>query len=142
MKKGLGGIIVIMALVIGIVPFYTDCLAQGRELTTTTGMLVPMKCHWSALAELTLAVPLGLLGLLHFTVRGRESGRIIGLMTAVISLLVILVPTLLFGVCSNPMMTCNMIMRPILVFTGTLAGAAGLVTLISSRGLDEPGLPG
>ena len=39
MKKFMGGLIIVLALVIGIVPVFTDCLANGRSLTTADGRL-------------------------------------------------------------------------------------------------------
>ena len=50
----------LLALVIGIVPFLTDCQSQGRALTLQTGRTIPMKCHWTV-------------GFAIFKARGSES---------------------------------------------------------------------
>ncbi len=39
MNKSMGILMIALALVIGIVPIFTDCLANGRSLTTAEGMV-------------------------------------------------------------------------------------------------------
>ena len=58
MRKIMGGISIVLALVIGILPVFTDCLSQGRSLELANGKTVPMKCHWTGIAEIGVAVPL------------------------------------------------------------------------------------
>src|SRR5574342_68318 len=75
MKKSMGILIIVLALVIGIVPLFTDCLANGRSLTTADGRSVPMKCHWTAIAEIGMAVPLALVGIFTAFGKGFEGDR-------------------------------------------------------------------
>lgn len=130
MYKTLGVVIIVLALVIGIVPQFTDCLAQGRSLKTTDGKSVPMKCHWTSMAEIGMAVPLALVGLTHFTSKRRETKRTAGLFGITLGALAVLFPTVLIGVCANPDMICNMVEKPVLILGGTLAAAASLVGMI------------
>ena len=51
----------------------------------------------------------------------------------------ILLPTALIGVCANPEMICNLVMKPTLVFAGMLAMGTSLIGLVYLRG-DEPDL--
>ena len=44
--------------------------------------------------------------------------------------MIILLPTALIGVCAHPDATCNLIMRPALIFMGTLVIGINLVNLI------------
>ena len=46
--------ILVLAIVIGVVPQFTDCQSQGRALALTNGKTVPMKCHWTAQAALAI----------------------------------------------------------------------------------------
>ena len=48
MFKILAGLIIVLALVIGIVPQFTDCQSHGRAIALANGTTVPMKCHWTA----------------------------------------------------------------------------------------------
>jgi hypothetical protein len=126
MNKFLGILLVALALVVGLVPVLTDCWSQGRALTTTTGMTIPMKCHWTALAEIGVAVPLGLVGLMALTRPGQAARRLLGLLGLALGALVVLFPTVIIGVCANPAMPCNLIEKPALLLAGGLALAVSL----------------
>ena len=132
MKKILGISLIGLALVIGIVPFFTDCLSQGKALTTTAGTTVPMKCHWTAIAEIAMAIPLGLIGLFNFTSKRKETFTTLNLLGVGLGALVIALPTVLIGVCANPTHVCNMIMKPTLIAAGTLAIVACVAVLSSA----------
>ncbi len=138
MNKSMGILIIALALVIAIVPIFTDCLANGRSLTTADGRSVPMKCHWTAIAEIGLAIPLALVGILNFTSKRKESLRSLNLISLTLGALVILFSTVLIGVCPNPMMECNMVEKPVLIMSGILVMGASLITLGTSRNFIEP----
>jgi hypothetical protein len=111
---------------------FTDCQAQGRALTLADGRTVPMKCHWTGSAEMALAVPLLATGTLMAGSRRRETLRNLSLLGAVLGAVVILLPTALIGVCANPDMLCNSVMRPTLILGGSLVVVLGLVGLVRS----------
>jgi len=138
MNKTMGILIIALALIIAIVPIFTDCLANGRSLTTAEGMVVPMKCHWTAIAEIGLAVPLALIGLFNFTSKRKETLRTLNMTSLALGTLVILFPTVLIGVCANAMMPCNMIEKPLLILSGIIVMGASLATLGTSRNFIEP----
>jgi hypothetical protein len=137
MYKYLGILMLVLALVVGIVPVLTDCLAHGRQLETVDGMSVPMKCHWTAIAEMAAAVPLGLAGIFTATSRRRETRTTVSLFGMAACAFVLLIPTVLIGVCANPMMPCNMVEKPLLLFCGILASAASLGALWSGLRMVE-----
>jgi hypothetical protein len=132
MKKGLGAILIVLALVIAIVPALTDCLSQGRSLTTKDGKSVPMKCHWTGIAEIGVAVPLALTGVLGLRKQRKDSARTQALFGASAGALAVLFPTALIGVCANPDMICNMIMRPTLIAAGILSIGLSAVLFASA----------
>ena len=138
MNKTMGILMIVLALVIAIVPITTDCLAHGRMLTTAEGMQVPMKCHWTAIAEIGMAIPLALVGLFNFTSKRKETFRTLNLIGLGLGALVISFPTFLIGVCANKMMPCHMIELPTLIMSGILVMGASLVTLWTSRNFIEP----
>ncbi len=125
-----GALIVILALVIGIVPQLTDCHSQGKLLTLADGRTVDMKCHWTAMAEVALAVPLLAVGGLMAFGRRKENRRSLGIMGTVLGVSAILVPTVLIGVCANNTMLCKSIMQPTLILAGTVAAVASLAILV------------
>jgi hypothetical protein len=131
--KVAGIIIVVLALVVGIVPQFTDCESQGRALTLTNGNTVPMKCHWTAMAALGMSIPLLALGGVMAFSRRKEAQRALSMLGVAMGAVVALLPTYLIGVCANAMMLCNNIMEPTLILSGVLIGATSLVTLVLAR---------
>jgi hypothetical protein len=131
--KVAAAVVVVLALVAGLLPQLTDCQSQGRSLTLADGRTVPMKCHWTAQAEIALAGPLAGAGLLLATSRRKAAQRDLGAVAALLGAAVVLVPTVLIGVCAGNEMLCNLLMRPALILTGGLVVAAGLATLLAAR---------
>jgi hypothetical protein len=129
-----GAVLVVLALVVGIVPLFTDCQSQGKAITLPNGKTIPMKCHWTGQAELATAGPVLFLGVSVAINRRKETLRFLSITGIVLGLAVILLPTTLIGVCANPDMLCNMVMRPSLIFAGALIVAASLVALLAARG--------
>jgi len=133
MKKGLSAVIILLALLIAIVPALTDCQSQGRALTTKDGKTVPMKCHWTGIAEAGVAVPLGLMGIFNLRKQRKDTTRTLAVFGVAAGALAILFPTVLIGVCANPDMICNMIMRPTLIAAGTLSIIASAALFVTAR---------
>jgi len=131
--KTIGSFLILMALVVGAVPLFTDCQAQGNAMTLANGRSTPMICHWTAEAEIALAVPLLTVGGLMAFNRRRETLRALSILGIVLGVFVILLPTNLIGVCMSADMLCNMVMKPTLVFAGALITSASLVALMIIR---------
>lgn len=138
MNKILGAVMIVMALAIAIVPAFSDCASAGRALTLADGRTVPMKCHWAGIAAIGAAVPLGIAGIVALRARRRETLRTAGIIGAASGAMAILFPTLLIGVCGNPSMICNLVMRPALIAAGTIAIAASIALFVAAR---EPAMP-
>ena len=135
--KVLGSVIIILALVIAIVPLFTDCQSQGKAITLASGQTIPMKCHWTGRAALAMAFPLAAVGLLMVVSRRKETQRALSIVAAVSGIMVILLPTYLIGVCASPDMICNMFEKGTLILAGVLTLAAGLVGLLLARGSEQ-----
>jgi uncharacterized membrane protein YkvI len=132
--KALGAVIIVLALVIGLVPLFSDCQSQGKMITLANGNTIPMKCHWTGRAALAMAFPLAAAGVMMVVSRRKETRRALSVVAVVSGIMVILLPTYLIGVCANPDMTCNMIERPVLILAGVLTAAAGVAGLLLARG--------
>ena len=131
MNKAFGILIVVLALVIGIVPQFTDCKSQGKVLTLQNGKTVDMKCHWTARAEIAVAVPMFLVGAVMVGGKRKETWQVTGLMASTLGVLAIALPTQLIGVCSSAM-PCNLVMRPALLLTGGIVVVAGALAFVTS----------
>lgn len=126
----IGASVVVGAVVLAVLPFLAQCTAG---ITLADGKTVPMKCHWTAMAAIATAIPLGLVGLSTFVGRRNETLRVLGLLTAGLGSMAVLLPTVLIGVCANPDHTCNILMRPAMVLTGVLMVAAGVTLFVLTR---------
>ena len=138
MTKVLGAVMILMALVLAIAPVFSDCESTGKLLTTADGRTVSMKCHWTGIAEIAAAIPLAIAGIYALVGRRKETLRFAGIVGAASGLVAILLPTVLIGTCMNAAMTCNVLMRPILLAAGILAMVASVALIFVAR---EPELP-
>ena len=102
--KAIGRIVIVIALAVVIVPAFTDCEAQGNAIALPNGKTIPMRCHWTGRAELALAGPLAAVGVLMLLEQRRETLRALSIVTVFLGLSVVLLPTVLIGVCANEMM--------------------------------------
>lgn len=135
--KILGFLIVGLAVLIGVVPIFFNCLHDGKAITLGDGRQIPMKCFWTAMAAIASAAPLlGVGGLMAWS-RQRETRRSLGILGGILGLVVIGLPTFLIGVCAHPDASCNMVMKPALIFMGVLVIALSL----TSAALPGPRVP-
>ena len=68
-------LIMCLALIVGVLPQFTDCQSQGKAIELPNGKSVPMKCHWTARAEIAVSVPLLLCGLFMLLSGRKETWR-------------------------------------------------------------------
>lgn len=176
--KVLAVLIILVALVIIIVPQFTNCEANKDASATamsstgtttmassalpsappsdaTTASAAPMaspsaaampyrmmKCYWTAHAEIVAGVPLIAIGILLFFARRKETTRMLGILTAVLGVLTILIPTSIIGTCLNDQMVCNTEMKPVLLIAGGIVVALGLAVLVVGEMKRENGSGG
>ena len=127
--KVIASILIILAVLIGVVSLFGDCESQGRAIELPNGMKIPMRCHWTGQAELASAGPILVLGGLMLTSRQKDSLRSLTILGIVIGVFVVLLPTYLIGVCASEDMLCNILMKPTLIFSGTVVAVSSLVGL-------------
>lgn len=125
----LGIATVLCGLLVALVP--TVILPVCQELLETkAGMFVPMRCHYTAQAEIAIGSLLVFTGALLFVFGQRFEVRgALGAVTVALGVVVILIPTVLVGTCRNPEMPCNVGTKPALILLGAatlLLGAGGV----------------
>jgi hypothetical protein len=104
--------------------------ACAELLKTTMGTSVPMKCHWTAQAEIAMGILIAIVGALIFAFATQVETR--GALNAVVlalGVVVLLIPTVMIGTCGDQTHTCNIGMKPALLLLGSatlLLGAVGL----------------
>lgn len=128
--KIFAAILILAAIVTMVAPSFYNCATEGKAVQLPGGGTVPMKCLWTARAEMGMGA-LGLLvGILLVISRNLESRRFLSLCAFVLGIFVILFPTTLIGVCRNPEMSCVSIMKPVLLLTGFVTVASGIIGLV------------
>ena len=127
--KVIATLLVIFGLIIAIVPQFTSCESQGRVIEMANGRSMPMKCHWTARAEIAVGTPMLAVGVLTFTSRRKESLRVLAILGMLLGVFAILIPTYLIGVCASFEMLCNSLMKPTLIFGGVVVSIASLIGL-------------
>lgn len=137
MNKFFGIVIIVLAVAIAVVPAFTDCQSQGKSLVTSTGKAVPMKCHWSGIAEIGVAVPMLAVGAIMAVNRRKNNVMTMGVLGVVLGGLAIAFPNGLIGVCATPTMLCQTVMKPALTVLGSLAIVGSLGVMILSRKAKE-----
>lgn len=133
MIRVLAVVFIVLALVVGIVPQFTNCQADGKSLALASGKTVPMKCLWTARASIALAIPLGAVGIMLFFSRRRETKRLLAIVGGLLGAGAILLPTWLIGVCSMEA-ACRDVMKPLLITMGALSIVAGIIVLARPGG--------
>lgn len=134
MTKVLGITLVVLALAISIIPSFTDCASQGSALTLASGKQIPMKCHWTAKAEIAVGVPLLAVGAMTAANRRKQALMAMGIVGGVLGLSAILLTTnSLIGVCTTPTMICHTVMKPAMTVLGSGAIAASLGIVVLAR---------
>ena len=132
MFKYFGIALVVLALGIGIIPHYTDCLSQGATVTLANGKTQPMKCHWSANAEIGVAIPLGVAGVLMTTSRRKQNFRNLSVLGIAFGVIAMLLPAQIIGTCATPTHICNTAMKPALMSLGGLVAGLGALGFVMS----------
>ncbi|WP_137655972.1 DUF4418 family protein [Bifidobacterium moukalabense] len=87
---------------------------------------MPMACHYTAQASLGIGIAIVLLAVIGlFVADATRAG--LDIANAVLGVLVILVPTVLIGVCKGAMMHCHMVTLPTLIVLGVLTAIVSVI---------------
>jgi hypothetical protein len=141
MFKLLGIALILVGVALVAVPTFADCESRGKALELLGGETTPMKCHWSGIAEIGVAVPLYMVGAVMTTNKNRKTLTILSVLSIALGGLAIAFPTKLIGVCPGPLMICNTLMKPLLILAGGLGAAFGGIGLVLSRVLQSAHRP-
>jgi hypothetical protein len=137
MFKVLGIALIILAIAAAVVPMFTDCESQGLQIKLANGTSIPMKCHWSGLAEFGTAIPLAAIGVLLVIARRKETLSYLSILGVVTGAVLVAIPNWMIGVCATPTHTCVTIMRPLLTVFGSLAAAGSIIGLVMAQRIKE-----
>jgi hypothetical protein len=92
-----------------------------------------MKCHWTGIAEVGVAIPLLTVGAVMTANRRKQNMMTMGILGIVLGAMAIAFPNGLIGVCATPTMTCHTVMKPALTVFGSLAIVGSLGAMVLAR---------
>jgi len=119
-------VLIVLGLFVVFFPSFYTCQAHGHAIQLTAGVSIPMKCLWTAHAEIALGVLLLAVGTFLFISRKLETKKFLSILAVILGIFIFLLPASLIGVCINPDMPCIVIMKPALLLVGVLTFALGI----------------
>ena len=123
-NKITGIVITLLGLLTALIPtvIFKVCAAMDGKF---------MKCHWTSQVEVALGITVLALGLLIILAKENAASSAYAAASAVNGVLVILIPTVVIGVCGSADMPCNSGTKPALIIAGALIIVVALINTIS-----------
>ena len=123
-NKITGIVIALLGLLTALIPtvIFKVCAAMDGKF---------MKCHWTSQVEVALGIAVLVLGLLIVLSKENAAASAYAVASAINGVLVILIPTVVIGVCGSADMPCHSGTKPALIIAGALIAAAGLINAVS-----------
>jgi drug/metabolite transporter (DMT)-like permease len=127
MVNGIGALLVILGIVIILTPWviFPVCEHYGSYMMTSSGMQVPMACGWTARAESGIGALIVVAGGLLIARSTPETRQATGVFTIALGALVILIPTVLIGMCKTAEHPCRVLTLPALEILGIIVILVG-----------------
>jgi hypothetical protein len=127
---------IVLGVLVAAVPHYIFpvCQYYGMLMQTMNGMYVPMKCYWTAMAEVGLGALIVVTGIVLIVSKQTETRRALGFVLAALGVVVALVPTYLIGVCPTLVHPCHAGTQPALILLGVITIIIAIITIATSRG--------
>jgi hypothetical protein len=90
------------------------------------GKTLYMKCHWTAMAELLVGILIIFDGILIVGFTKYETRAALSIMLFLLGLAVVLIPTVVIGMCETVTMACRIGTKPALIVSGVITMLVGL----------------
>lgn len=123
-NKITGIVIALLGLLTALIPtvIFKVCAAMDGKF---------MKCHWTSQVEVALSIAVLVLGLLIVLSKENAAASAYAVASAINGVLVILIPTVVIGVCGSADMPCHSGTKPALIIAGALIIVVALINTIS-----------
>ena len=90
-----------------------------------------MKCHWTSQTEVAVGIATLVLGVFIVLSKEKAAGAAYAVASAINGVLVILIPTVVIGVCGSADMPCHSGTKPALIIAGALIIVTALINAVS-----------
>lgn len=124
-----GIISIILGLLIAIGPklLFPVCSAL---IELANGKKIPMKCNWTAQAEIAVGALIVITGILLIVFREQIAQIISSIFLFLLGASTVLFPTYLIGVCPTETMSCHVATLPALIILGSCVMVLAVINLI------------
>ena len=118
-----GIVIAILGVLTALIPtqIFKVCAAMDGKF---------MKCHWTSQVEVALGIATIVLGLLIVLSKEKAAASAYSVASVINGVLVILIPTVVIGVCGSAEMPCNSGTKPALIIAGALTALVSLINAV------------
>ncbi|MBC8503286.1 MAG: DUF4418 family protein [Chloroflexi bacterium] len=120
-----GIIIAVLGLLIVLTPVVLPVCEGLLELVN--GKKIPMRCHWTARAEMIFGALIVVVGLMIAFLKKAGERQRLHHQVALLGLVTILTPLFIIPTCMNPDMSCNVGTKPALIILGGIVLVMGLI---------------
>lgn len=119
-----GIVIAVLGLLTALIPtvIFKVCEAMDGKF---------MKCHWTSQTEVAVGIATLVLGVLIVLSKEKAAGATYSVASAINGVLVILIPTVVIGVCGSADMPCHSGTKPALIIAGALIIVTALINAVS-----------
>ena len=119
-----GIVIAVLGLLTALIPtvIFKVCEAMDGKF---------MKCHWTSQTEVAVGIATLVLGVLIVLSKEKAAGAAYAVASAINGVLVILIPTVVIGVCGSADMPCHSGTKPALIIAGALIIVTALINAVS-----------
>ena len=119
-----GNVIAVLGLLTALIPtvIFKVCEAMDGKF---------MKCHWTSQTEVAVGIATLVLGVLIVLSKEKAAGAAYAVASAINGVLVILIPTVVIGVCGSADMPCHSGTKPALIIAGALIIVTALINAVS-----------
>jgi hypothetical protein len=119
-----GIVIAVLGLLTALIPtvIFKVCAAMDGKF---------MKCHWTSQTEVAIGIATIVLGLLIVLSKEKAAEAAYAVASAINGVLVILIPTVVIGVCGSHDMPCHSGTQPALIIAGALIIVTALINAVS-----------
>ena len=106
-----GIIILVLGVLLALIPQVLLPVCD-KTLELANGNTVPMACHWTGLFATAAGILIALTGLLAAAFRRAQTSVVLGIQSAALACITMLISTVIIGVCKSATMPCHMGTQP------------------------------